>query len=353
MRCFGRSRAAWTNSPWPRGSRWTRRSRCCCSSSGRALPLRCPDSAGGGRGVKAGDRAVALLARGTMAGLRALSWERARTAGARLGDGVRGLGLRRRVARPRTWRSPSRSGASTSGNGLLREHYRELGRVAAEYAHLDRLARAPLGEVFVETSGIRVLDGLRGRGAILLSGPFLELRVDGCHARASEPGGLPGEAAFERRGRTIHRRASRRGRRGLHQHPLTGLGASTPRWPRGAGSPSSPTRMRAGAGCSSRSSAGPRARPRAGPPVSEAGAPIVMGFAVRRPDGRFDLPVEGPLEAGGAGGPRCGASTHRAPRCRARGAGSARARSSGSGSTDDGRPVHLREGSMPGRWMRR
>ena len=88
--------------------------------------------------MRAGDRAVSLLARGAMAGLRGLSWERARAAGERLGDAVRGLGLRRRVAQENLalafplWSAAERE-------RVLREHYRELGRVVAEYAHLDRL----------------------------------------------------------------------------------------------------------------------------------------------------------------------------------------------------------------------
>ena len=245
--------------------------------------------------MKAGDRTVALLARGTMAGLRALSWERARAAGARLGDGVRGLGLRRRVARENLalafpqWSVDERE-------RVLREHYRELGRVAAEYAHLDRLARAPLGEVFVETSGIRVLDGLRGRGAILLSGHFSNFELMGAMLARLNPvdflvkplsnEGVERFIAGRRAAAGVGCISTRDGTRGVYAALAAGRwvailadqdagrrGVFVPFFGRAASTAAGPARL-----------------------SLKTGAPIVMGFAVRRPDGRFDLPVEGPLE---------------------------------------------------------
>jgi Kdo2-lipid IVA lauroyltransferase/acyltransferase len=245
--------------------------------------------------VKTSDRAVSLLARGTMAGLRALSWERARAAGARLGDGVRRLGLRRRVAQENLALAfPQWSVAERER--VLREHYRELGRVTAEYAHLDRLARAPLGEVFVETSGLEVLERLRGRGAILLSGHFSNFELMGAMlARLNPVDFLVKPLSNEGVERFISGRraaagvgciSTSEGTRGVYASLAAGRwvailadqdagrrGLFVPFFGRGASTAVGPARL-----------------------SLKTGAPIVMGFAVRRPDGRFDLPVEGPIE---------------------------------------------------------
>jgi Kdo2-lipid IVA lauroyltransferase/acyltransferase len=245
--------------------------------------------------VSVGDGAVSLLARGTLAGLRALSWARARAVGECLGDAVRGLGLRRRVAQENLALAFPRWSAAERER-VLREHYRELGRVAAEYAHLDRLARAPLGEVFVETAGIGALDRLRGRGAILMSGHYSNFELMGAmvarlnpvdflvkplsnagverliNRRRAEAGvgcistsdGTRGVYAALAEGRWVAFLADQDARRRGLFVPFLGTPASTP---------VGPARL-----------------------SLKTGAPIVMGFAVRRPDGRFDLEVEGPLE---------------------------------------------------------
>jgi Kdo2-lipid IVA lauroyltransferase/acyltransferase len=245
--------------------------------------------------VRASDRAVSLLARGALAGLRALSWARARTAGERLGDGVRGLGLRRRVAQENLalafpeWDTEERE-------RVLREHYRELGRVVAEYAHLDRLARAPLGEVFVETAGIEALDRLRGRGAILMSGHFSNFELMGAMVGRLNPvdflvkplsnTGVERLIAGRRAEAGVGCISTSEGTRGVYQALDAGRwvailadqdarqrGLFVPFLGRPASTPAGPARV-----------------------SLKTGAPIVMGFAVRRPDGRFDLQVEGPLE---------------------------------------------------------
>ena len=245
--------------------------------------------------MRASDRAVSLLARGTLAGLRALSWERARAAGARLGDGVRGLGLRRRVAQENLALAfPQWSAAERER--VLQEHYRELGRVVAEYAHLDRLARAPLGEVFVETGGIEALEPLRGRGAILLSGHYSNFELKGAMVARLNPvdflvkplsnAGVERFISGRRAAAGVGCISTNDGTRGVYQALAAGRwvailadqdarqrGLFVPFLGRPASTAVGPARM-----------------------SLKAGAPIVMGFAVRRPDGRFDLQVEGPLE---------------------------------------------------------
>ena len=252
--------------------------------------------------MKAGDRAGSLLARGTVAGLRALSWERARAAGARLGDGVRGLGLRRRVAEENLalafpqWTAAERE-------RVLREHYRELGRVVAEYAHLDRLARAPLGEVFVETGGIEVLDPLRGRGAILMSGHYSNFELMGAMLARLNPvdflvkplsnAGVERFIAGRRADAGVGCISTDEGTRGVYQALAAGRwvailadqdagrrGLFVPFFGRTASTAAGPARL-----------------------SLKSGAPIVMGFAVRRPDGRIDVEVEGPLQVPDPGAP--------------------------------------------------
>jgi len=245
--------------------------------------------------VSAGDRAVSLFARGTLAGLRAVSWERARIAGERLGDVVRGLGLRRRVAQENLALAfPQWSAAERER--VLREHYRELGRVVAEYAHLDRLARAPLGEVFVETGGIEVLEPLRGRGAILLSGHYSNFELMGAMLTRLNPVDFLvkplSNAGVERLidGRRAEAGAgcisTNDGIRGVYQALAAGRwvailadqdarrrGLFVPFFGRPASTAAGPARL-----------------------SLKIGVPIVMGFAVRRADGRFDLQIEAPIE---------------------------------------------------------
>ena len=246
--------------------------------------------------MRAGDPLVTLLARGALGGLRALRWQAARAAGEHLGDGVRRLGLRRRVAEENlavafpAWSQAERQ-------RVLREHYRELGRVTAEYAHLDRLARAPAGEVFADLSGLERLEALRGRGVVLLSGhysnfellgacvarlnpvdflvrplsnPGVEALVSGIRARAgvgciSTAEGTRGVYAALAAGRWVAILADQDARRRGCFVPFLGRPASTA---------VGPARV-----------------------ALRTGAPLVMGFAVRRPDGRFDLEVRGPLVA--------------------------------------------------------
>lgn len=245
--------------------------------------------------MRAGDRAVSLLAAGAMAGLRALSWGGARAAGGSLGDGVCGLGLRRRVAQENlSLAFPQWSAAERER--VLREHYRELGRVVAEYAHLDRLARAPLGEVFVETSGLEVLEALRGRGAILLSGHYSNFELMGAMLARLNPvdflvkplsnAGVEKFIAGRRAEAGVGCISTSDGTRSVYQALAAG------RWVAILGDQDARQRglFVPFLGRSASTAAGPARM------SLKTGAPIVMGFAVRRPDGRFDLRVQGPIE---------------------------------------------------------
>jgi Kdo2-lipid IVA lauroyltransferase/acyltransferase len=245
--------------------------------------------------VRAGDRAVSTLARGALAGLRALSWERARAVGERLGDAAHRLGFRRRVARENLALSfPHWSAAER--DQVLRDHYRELGRVVAEYGQLDRLARAPLGEVVVGTNGMDVLDALRGRGAILLSGHYSNFELMGATLARLNPvdflvkplsnAGIERLIEERRAEAGVGRISTNDGTRGIYEALAAGrwvaILADQDAGPRGLFVPF--------LGRLASTAAGPARL------SLRAGAPIVMGFAVRRTDGRIDLEIEPPLE---------------------------------------------------------
>jgi KDO2-lipid IV(A) lauroyltransferase len=252
--------------------------------------------------VRAGERAIALLARGSLGVLRALSWESARTAGERLGEAVLAAGLRRRVAEENLALAfPQWSGAERQQ--VLRQHYRELGRVAAEYAHLDRLARAPLGEVVVETKGLELLESLKDRGAVLLSGHYSNFELMGATVARLNPVDFlvkplsnPGVERLiaRRRGEAgVGCISTNEGARGVYESLAAGRwvaivadqdarrhGVFVPFFGVSASTPVGPARV-----------------------SLKTGAPMVMGFAVRRPDGRLDLEIQGPLEVPDPGAP--------------------------------------------------
>jgi Kdo2-lipid IVA lauroyltransferase/acyltransferase len=116
---------------------------------------------------------VAALARGLARGLRAVSPARALALGERVGDAARIAGLRRRVAETNLALAlPELESARRSA--ILREHYRELGRVCAEYARLAELVHAPGDSVVARVTGLEHIERARaaGRGVILLTGHF-------------------------------------------------------------------------------------------------------------------------------------------------------------------------------------
>ena len=243
-----------------------------------------------------------LLVRALAGGVCALPWKPSLAVGERLGDLARGLGLRRRVAEDNLARAfPERTAAERAT--ILRAHYRELGRVVAEYPRLGELARAPLGRVVAEVRGLEHLEAVRGRGALLLSGHYgnVELLaaylgrmnpvdvivrplgnpgVDEMLARSRAGAGLttiPSDVGVRRvyeslrAGRWIAVLADQDARRHGVFVPFLGRPASTALGP-------------------ARISLGAR-------------APIVMGFVTRGPDGRMDLDVEPPLAITDAGAP--------------------------------------------------
>src|SRR5438445_9648531 len=105
--------------------------------------------------------AVALDA--TWAIARAMSPGAARGLGAGLGDFARIAGVRRRVAEANLARAlPERTARERAT--ILAAHYRELGRVAMEYARLPALARSDPGQVVVAVHGLEHLEAARAGG---------------------------------------------------------------------------------------------------------------------------------------------------------------------------------------------
>ncbi len=91
--------------------------------------------------------------------------------GASLGALAHGLGVRRAVARENLSRAfPGREPRWRAR--VLAEHYRELGRVAADYARMPQLVHAPRERVFAAWRGEEHLHAARarGRGVLLLTG---------------------------------------------------------------------------------------------------------------------------------------------------------------------------------------
>jgi Kdo2-lipid IVA lauroyltransferase/acyltransferase len=238
----------------------------------------------------------AMLVQGLVAAVRSVSWRRSLAIGVVLGDRMRDFGVRRRVATANLALAfPERSGAEREG--VLREHYRELGRVAVEYARLGELARAEPGQVVGEVRGLEHLLATReaGRGAILLSGHFghFELvgaslgrhhpvdfvvkplsnhRVEALIAReraAAGVGSIPLGAGIRR---VVEALRDNRWVAMLGDQDARRAGVFVPFFGRPASTPIGPARL-----------------------ALATGAPIVMGFVLRRPDGRHDLEIGSPL----------------------------------------------------------
>jgi len=235
----------------------------------------------------------ALLVRG-MAGCAAAA-PRALDHGAALGDLARSLGLRRRVAESNLARAfPERS--REERRAILVEHYREVGRVAWEYPRLGRLVHAADGEV-VEAEGLEHLDAVRarGRGAILLTGHFGNFELVGAWLGKRQPMDFVVKPLSNPRVESMI--ATWRREAGVGSIPI-GVGARRifaalreNRWVAMLGDQDA---RRSGVfvpffGTPSSTPAGPAAI------ALRAGAPIVMGFDIRLPDGRHRLVVTPPL----------------------------------------------------------
>jgi KDO2-lipid IV(A) lauroyltransferase len=98
-----------------------------------------------------------------------MSWPAALRTGAAIGAAAGGLGIRRGVARANLALAfPERP--IREREAILARHYRELGRIAAEYGRMPRLVHAADGEVMAGVEGLEPLRALAGRGAVLLTG---------------------------------------------------------------------------------------------------------------------------------------------------------------------------------------
>ena len=128
----------------------------------------------------------ALLARAALGALDGLSWPAALRAGAALGDAARLLGVRAGVARANLELAfPERT--PQEREAILVAHYREIGRIAAEYGRLPRLVRAPAGEVISRMDGFEHLESVIGRGALLLSGHYGNFELAAARCAAFNP----------------------------------------------------------------------------------------------------------------------------------------------------------------------
>ena len=229
--------------------------------------------------------------------LKRRSWEAARAGGERLGALVGRLGIRRRVALGNLAIAFPELGSAARAN-ILDAHYRELGRVVAEYARLGELGASRPIPAVGELRGMEHLERAHaaGRGAILMSGhygnfelmaaavgqhfpmdlvvrPLSNPRVDAWvqseRTRAgfgliSADRGVRGVFESLRANRFVAMLADQDARR---------QGVFVPFFGRSTSTAVGPARI-----------------------SLQRNAPIVMGFGIRRPDGRIDLSVEAPLE---------------------------------------------------------
>lgn len=240
-----------------------------------------------------------LLLRGAAAGFRSLNWRASLSAGAWLGDRLRESGVRRRVAEDNLARVvPAWSEAERAI--ILRDHYREVGRIAAEYARLPELVHSTPGEVVAEVRGRENLEaGLAmGRGVVLMTGHFGNFELLGAWLGKSYPVDFvvkPLSNPHSERWLTARRTACGVGSLSTHGslkrvfqslragHCVAMLadqdarraGVFVPFMGRLASTPVGPARL-----------------------AIATGAPIVMGFQVRLPDGRHVLELEPPFLAG-------------------------------------------------------
>jgi KDO2-lipid IV(A) lauroyltransferase len=253
--------------------------------------------------MRASHVAETALLRAAAGVLGALPRAAAVSCGAALGATVGALGLRARVARANLALAfPEHDEAWRAR--VLAEHYRELGRTAADYARLPQLVHAPREQVFASWQGEAHAHAARalGRGVLFLTGHLGNFELYG--------------AAF---GRLMHMAVMVR--------PLSNPGAE--RWlaalrtaaglellPTGAGVRGVVRRLRAG-GCVAMLGDQDARRdgvfvPFFGRPASTpagpawlslaTGAPLVFGTCLRGPDGRYEARLFPPLYPEGDAG---------------------------------------------------
>lgn len=246
---------------------------------------------------KLGHALEAALVGALFAGARAMPWRASLGAGATLGDLARLLRLRRGVAEENLARAfPERTARERAA--VLRAHYRELGRIAVEYARFAELAHAAAGEVVAEVRGLEHLERAiaGGRGAILLSGHVGNVELLGAVLGRHHPVDFVVRAltnphveallARQRAAAGVGQISAATGMRRIYQalrenrwvamladQDARRHGVFVPFLGRPASTALGPARI-----------------------ALATGAPIIMGFAARRADGRHELVVEPPLD---------------------------------------------------------
>jgi Kdo2-lipid IVA lauroyltransferase/acyltransferase len=243
----------------------------------------------------------AWLVRGLAAGLRALPRNGALGAGVSLGEVARWLGLRREVAEANlTIAFPEKPAAERAA--ILTAHYRELGRVVAEYPRLPELVQSGGDQVVARVGGLEHLEAAhaRGHGVILLTGHYGNFELLGAWLGRMNPvdfvvkplsnpaveaqlaawrtaagvGAIPIGAAMRGAFRALR---ARRWIAMLADQDARRAGTFVPFFGRPTSTAAGPAEL-----------------------SLRTGAPIVMGFVTRRLDGRLELDVEAPLEGAGA-----------------------------------------------------
>jgi KDO2-lipid IV(A) lauroyltransferase len=236
------------------------------------------------------------LVRGSIAMARMRPWPASLAFGERLGDLARMLALRRRVAESQIALTfPERSAAERTR--ILIEHYREVGRVWVDYAHMPELVRAPIEHVAPRVRGLEHRDAAEamGRGVILVTGHYSSFELFAALIARERPVDVVVKPLSNPRVDRLL--AERRRACGLGTIPLS---ASV----RGL-----LTALRAGRWLAMAADQDARQQgvfvPFLGRPASThpgparlsilTGAPILMGFATRFEDGRLDLTYEPPI----------------------------------------------------------
>lgn len=246
----------------------------------------------------------AMLVNGLATGITAMSWSRSLGLGSLLGDVAWSIGLRRRVAEANLVLAFPHLPVEERAR-ILVSHYRELGRVACEYPRMGELVRAPASAVVAELEGFEHLESARtaGRGAILMTGHFGNFELLGAWLGRMHPVSFvvkPLSNPRVERLITGWRRAAgvdliplgtgvRRVFEALKENRWVAMladqdarqnGVFVPFLGRAASTPAGPAEI-----------------------SLRTGAPIVMGFVVRRHDGRHTLTLTPPLEPPTAAGP--------------------------------------------------
>jgi KDO2-lipid IV(A) lauroyltransferase len=247
--------------------------------------------------VKLTHRLEVTMVRALAGELRRRPWPEVLKLGARLGNLLRALGIRRTVAEENLAIAfPGESAEDRAA--ILASHYRELGRVAAEYPRLGYLVKAGPGEVVAEVTGLEHLEAAQraGRGAILLTGHYGHFELLGAWLGRIHPvdfvvkplsnpgveamlagwrvdagvGSIPLGAGLRR---VFEALRANRWVAMLADQDARSHGAFVPFFGRRCSTPKGPAEL-----------------------AIRTGAPIIMGFPHRAADGRHTLDVHPPLE---------------------------------------------------------